>query len=334
MQPPLDEKVDHLHQGDRPSGGGDAALQVGEFRTVATGRAFIHALAGDVAVVLRAAAWWLTRSQRYVSELSSSTWHYLSRWFAASWVRVKRASLLATESGQVKPPRLFGLRPFIIGVGVIAVGAIISFFAVMVWALHDLPDRPTNHTNRPALLVEGSDGQPLGRIGPLKMTDVTRREFSEHLIQAVLAIEDRRFYNHFGIDLIGIARAAQRNTIAGEIVEGGSTISQQLVRTLYLDRKRTFTRKLREAAAAIQLERRHSKDEILARYLNSVYMGADAQGVPAAARLYFHKNVSELTLPEAAMLAGIIRAPSSAQSVAGYSGRAGARRSCSRRHGG
>jgi 1A family penicillin-binding protein len=142
------------------------------------------------------------------------------------------------------------------------------------------------------------------------MPEVARREFSEHLIQAVLAIEDRRFYDHFGIDLLGIARAAYQNTIAGEIVEGGSTITQQLVRTLYLDRNRTFTRKLREVAAAIHFERRHSKDEILARYLNSVYMGADAYGVPAAASLYFHKKVSELTLPEAAMLAGLIRAPS------------------------
>jgi 1A family penicillin-binding protein len=181
----------------------------------------------------------------------------------------------------------------------------------MVWALHDIPlDRPITRMSRPALLVEAADGQPLGRVGPLKMADVERKDFPDHLIQAVLAIEDRRFYSHFGIDLAGIARAAHRNTAAGEIVEGGSTITQQLVRMRFLDRERTFTRKLREAAAAIQLERRLSKDEILAGYLNGVYIGADAHGIPAGAHLYFGKSVTELTLPEAAMLAGIIRAPS------------------------
>ena len=163
---------------------------------------------------------------------------------------------------------------------------------------------------RPALVLETAGGEPLGRIGHLKLADVERAKFPEHLVQAVLSVEDRRFYSHFGFDLVGIARAAYRNLAAGEVVEGGSTITQQLVRMRFLDRERTFTRKIREALTAIWLEWHLTKDEILTSYLNNVYMGADAHGVPAAAHLYFSKHVSELTLSEAAMLTGLIKAPS------------------------
>ncbi len=181
----------------------------------------------------------------------------------------------------------------------------------MLWALHDLPlERPLKQATRPSLVLEAAGGEPLGRIGPLKLADVEREKFPEHLVQAVLSMEDRRFYSHFGFDLAGIARAAFRNSTVGEIVEGGSTITQQLVRIRYLNRKRTFTRKIREVLTAIWLEWHLTKEEILTSYLNSIYMGADAHGVPAAAHLYFSKQVSELTLAEAAMLTGLIKAPS------------------------
>jgi len=129
-------------------------------------------------------------------------------------------------------------------------------------------------------------------------------------VQAVLSIEDRRFYHHFGIDPVGIARALRRNAEAGEIVEGGSTITQQLVKMRLLGNDRTLARKLREALTAIWLELRLGKEEILTRYLNNVYLGGGAHGMPAAARLYFDKRLDQLNVAEAAMLAGLIKAPS------------------------
>ena len=126
----------------------------------------------------------------------------------------------------------------------------------------------------------------------------------------MLTSEDRRFFEHSGIDLKGIFRALYRNVWAGEVVQGGSTITQQLIKILYLERDRTWKRKIQEAVIAFWLEQKLGKDEILTRYLNNIYLGAGATGVPAAARIYFDKEVSELNLGESAMLAGIIRAPS------------------------
>src|SRR5262249_29138333 len=122
--------------------------------------------------------------------------------------------------------------------------------------------------------------------------------------------EDRRFYSHWGFDPQGIVRALQRNVAAGTIVEGGSTITQQLVKLRILGPERTMTRKLREALVAMWVDLHRSKDEVLTEYLNSVYLGNGVYGMPAAARLYFDKRPAELTLPEAAMLAGLIRSPS------------------------
>src|SRR5262249_29812626 len=114
----------------------------------------------------------------------------------------------------------------------------------------------------------------------------------------------------WGFDLTGIARAYRRNSAAGTIVEGGSTITQQLVKLRFLGHERTMRHKLREALVAAWLDFHLGKDAVLARYLNSVYLGNGAYGMPAAARFYFDKRLSDLTLPEAAMLAGLIRAPS------------------------
>ena len=135
-------------------------------------------------------------------------------------------------------------------------------------------------------------------------------EFPDALVDAVISIEDRRFYSHWGLDFRGIMRALARNVSAGEVVEGGSTINQQLVKILHLERDRTLKRKIREAAIAVWLDMRLGKDEILTRYLNNIYLGAGATGVPAAARIYFDKNPADLTLAESALLAGLIKAPS------------------------
>jgi len=128
--------------------------------------------------------------------------------------------------------------------------------------------------------------------------------------QAVLAIEDARFYQHRGVDLIGISRAMWHNIRSGEIVEGGSTITQQLARQLFLTQERILSRKLTEMALALEIERRLTKDEILERYLNEIYFGQGAYGIEMASRLYFGKHTPDLTLAEGAMLVGIIRAPS------------------------
>jgi penicillin-binding protein 1A len=131
-----------------------------------------------------------------------------------------------------------------------------------------------------------------------------------HLVQAVLAIEDRRFYRHFGIDPIGMGRAAVVNVLAGEVRQGGSTITQQLAKMMFLSRERTFKRKIQEVILALWLENSLTKDEILVRYLNKVYLGAGAYGIDGAAHRYFNKSARGLTLAESAMLAGLIRAPS------------------------
>ena len=199
-----------------------------------------------------------------------------------------------------------------IAVAAIAASASVAITGTMLWALHDLPfdAAEANPHSEPTILLTAEDGSPLGRIGRLQMADASLAEYPEHLIDAVLSIEDRRFYSHWGIDPRGIARALRRNFAAGTIMEGGSTITQQLVKMQILGGERTYTRKVREAFAAVWLERRLGKSEILARYLNRVYLGSSAHGMPAAARLYFDKGVSELALAESALLAGLIRAPS------------------------
>jgi 1A family penicillin-binding protein len=202
------------------------------------------------------------------------------------------------------------LRRLVIGLGFAAVAATLAVSAAMLWALNGLPlDRPMNEAERPSFLLEAANGEPLGRIGPMRSGDVALKDISPILVNAVLSTEDRRFRYHFGVDPIGILRAAHRNEQAGGVVQGGSTITQQLVKMRYVGDDRTYTRKVREALTALWLETHFSKDEILTRYLNGIYMGAGAYGVAAASQLYFNKRPADLTLAEAAMLAGLIKAP-------------------------
>lgn len=130
------------------------------------------------------------------------------------------------------------------------------------------------------------------------------------LKKAVIATEDRRFYEHGAMDFIGVGRALFTNYVAGRTVEGGSTISQQVVKNIFLSQERTMTRKAEELALAIQLERNYSKDEILELYLNTIYFGHGTYGIKAASETYFHKQLRDLTLSECAMLAGLPQAPS------------------------
>jgi 1A family penicillin-binding protein len=202
-------------------------------------------------------------------------------------------------------------RQWLLALATGAAVCVVAIALVLWWALRDVPWKEiADGSLRPVVVLESFDGEQIVSQGPFQAGYVPIEEFPQHLIDAVVSTEDRRFYEHSGIDLRGIARAFVSNVTAGEVVQGGSTITQQLVKILYLERDRTYKRKLQEAVIAFWLESRLTKDEILGRYLNNIYLGAGATGVPAAARVYFNKEVSELNLSESAMLAGIIRAPS------------------------
>lgn len=153
-------------------------------------------------------------------------------------------------------------------------------------------------------------GSEIGKRGIRQDDSVRLEQLPDHLIRAALATEDRRFYEHFGIDFIGLARAMSVNARASGIVQGGSTITQQLAKNLFLSNERSIDRKIKEAFLAVWLEQHLSKNEILKLYLDRAYMGAGVFGVTAAAEHYFGKSVKDISLAEAAMLAGLFKAPS------------------------
>jgi penicillin-binding protein 1A len=166
-----------------------------------------------------------------------------------------------------------------------------------------LDDRPPN------LTILAGDGTVLAERG-LRRGHVRLDYLPPYLVQAVIATEDRRFYHHIGVDPVGLMRATFRNVEAGGVVQGGSTITQQLAKNLFLKPDRTIARKLEEVIYALWLEQRFTKDEILELYLNRVYFGGGTYGVEAAARRYFGKSARTVTLPQAALLAGLLKAPS------------------------
>jgi len=175
-----------------------------------------------------------------------------------------------------------------------------------------LPDVARINTfNRPGTVtILSADGQVLQKLGPATREKVAAGSMPELLRQAFVAAEDRRFYEHDGVDIWGIGRAMVRNIRRGAVEEGASTITQQLARTVYLSQDRTLVRKLKEAALAGKIERQLSKQEILDQYINYVYLGSGAYGVADAAWIYFSKAADQLTLPEAALIAGLPPAPS------------------------
>ncbi len=203
--------------------------------------------------------------------------------------------------------RLAGLLPTLLLLGL---GAWVVLFLVMAPRLPDT-DELFRESRQAKVTVLAADRSIIAVRGSSGARFVQLDEISPLLVDAVIATEDSRFRHHFGIDPIGLARAAVDNVRAGEVVAGGSTITQQLAKNLYLTPERSFARKLQELTFAIWLETQLDKDQILTLYLNRVYLGAGAYGVEAASRRYFGKAAKELTLPEAAMLAGLLKAPSS-----------------------
>ena len=175
-----------------------------------------------------------------------------------------------------------------------------------------LPDaRGIASFNRPGTItLLSSEGQVIQKLGPATREKMKPGEVPLLVQQAFIAAEDRRFYDHDGVDGWGIARAVVTNVRQGSVREGASTITQQLARTVFLSQDRTITRKLKEAALALKLERQLSKQQILEQYLNYVYLGSGAYGVADAAWIYFSKTPDQLSLPEAALIAGLPPAPS------------------------
>jgi penicillin-binding protein 1A len=181
----------------------------------------------------------------------------------------------------------------------------------LIWG-DRLPVPKTMEELRPSVrsIVFDRNGAVLGGFYIEDRVPIPLSEMPDHLIQAVITSEDRRFYEHWGINLTAVVRAALSNLRAGGVTQGASTITQQLARNLFLDQSRTLERKLKEMVLAVRLEREFSKDEILSLYLNRIYFGEGAYGVQAAARRYFGKDVADLTLAEAAMVAGLPANPS------------------------
>jgi penicillin-binding protein 1A len=190
--------------------------------------------------------------------------------------------------------------------GIIAVVGTIAFVVSTLPPIQSLevPKRP------PTIEIVGTDGRPLIMRGEMSGTDVSIKELPAYLPRAFVAIEDRRFFNHSGVDPIGLIRAAAANVLRRGVSQGGSTITQQLAKNLFLTQERTLWRKMQELVLALWLERKFSKTEILELYLNRVYFGSGAYGVEAAAQRYFGKPAREVKIAEAAMLAGLVKSPS------------------------
>ena len=216
---------------------------------------------------------------------------------------------------KVKKParsRTWGKRLFLWGVtagiwGGIALLGVIAYYAV---DMPDLDQAGMTTTRRPAVLVQASNGETFAAFGDIYGEPLSLEQMSPYIAQAVMATEDRRFYHHFGVDPIGLGRAFWVNMRAGHTVQGGSTITQQLAKNLFLKPDRTMKRKIQEALMALWIEHRFTKDQILTIYLNRVYLGSGTFGVDAAARRYFGVSARQVNLYQSAMLAGLLKAPS------------------------
>jgi penicillin-binding protein 1A len=223
-----------------------------------------------------------------------------------------RRTKVSGKSSKVDRRRFGALRKlaywtFVVGLwGGIAVAILVAYYAMQLphastWAI---PQRPPN------VKVVSVDGRLLANRGVSGGEAMRLEEMSPYIPMAVIAIEDRRFKSHFGIDPLGIARAMMTNLVSGRLVQGGSTLTQQLAKNLFLEPRRDLERKVQEAILAIWLEHKYTKDEILELYLNRVYFGSGAYGVDAASRRYFSKSARDVNLSEAALLAGLLKAPS------------------------
>ncbi len=189
--------------------------------------------------------------------------------------------------------------------GVIGAGGLFVYYGSQLPHIDQLavPKRPPN------IAVLGADGSLLANRGDTGGAAIPLQDLPPYLPKAFIAIEDRRFYSHWGVDPVGIVRALAKNVVGRGTVQGGSTLTQQLAKNLFLTQERTVSRKIQEAILALWLEHKYSKDQILELYLNRVYFGSGAYGVDAASQKYFGHSAKQASVPEAAMLAGLMKAP-------------------------
>jgi len=208
--------------------------------------------------------------------------------------------------------RGFGIGRLFYWGAVLGLWACIAVIGVVVWVGAHLPPIQSLEIPKrpPTIQIVGLDGSVLAQRGEMAGANVSLKDLPPYLPKAFIAIEDRRFYSHYGVDPFSILRAAVANLMHRGVSQGGSTLTQQLAKNLFLTQERTIQRKLQEAELALWLERKRSKNEILELYLNRVYFGSGAYGVEAAAQRYFGKSAKDVTLAEAAMLAGLVKSPS------------------------
>ena len=220
--------------------------------------------------------------------------------------KAKAASKKKRKSGRSTLGRLvYWAAVLTLWLGIAGIGAVV-WVGVHLPPIHSLeiPKRP------PSISILDMSMKPVATRGDQGGGTLTLKELPPYLPKAFIAIEDRRFYDHYGIDPVGIARAGVANVLRRGVSQGGSTITQQLAKNLFLTQERTLKRKIQEVALALWLERKLKKIEIIELYLNRVYFGAGAYGIEAAAQRYFGKGAQKLTVAEAAMLAGLVRSPS------------------------
>ncbi len=219
-----------------------------------------------------------------------------------------------TRGSRVKKPRqrrrsLFGwlfrlaFKSAVLGAIVLAMGLGYVWFSLAQKGLLQIPEQ------EPGIMLLAADGTVLSEQGAFFGDQVRVADLPDYVPNALIAIEDRRFRSHFGVDPLGLARAMLQNFSAGRIVQGGSTLTQQLAKNLFLTPEKSYQRKIQEVVLAIWLETKFSKDEILQLYLNRVYFGGGATGIEKAAQTFYHKSATELSMMEAATLAGVLKAP-------------------------
>jgi penicillin-binding protein 1A len=224
--------------------------------------------------------------------------------------RPRRSERAEPKPVRAKRPRRWRRRLLVWGLlaslwGVIIAGGTLAYFALTLPPVNDLDAA----WRRPSVSLLGADGSLIATYGDLFGEPLKLKDLPPYLPEAVLATEDRRFYHHYGVDPIGLVRAVVVNLRAGHVVQGGSTISQQLAKNLFLTPERTMRRKIQEMLLALWLERKFTKDQLLEIYLNRIYLGAGTYGVDAAAERYFDKSARKVSLYEAATIAGLLKAP-------------------------
>ena len=217
-----------------------------------------------------------------------------------------------TSASKGKSPisrKLLWLKRFL----VLGIWGSVAFAGVLLWFVWDIPnpdDVIETASRKPSITLLDRAGEEILRTGDVHGNVISIKDLPVHVMHAVLATEDRRFYDHMGVDIIGLLRAAWTNFRAGGIRQGGSTLTQQLAKNLFLTREKTIRRKVQEVFLAFWLEKRFSKDQLLSLYLNRVYLGSGVYGIDAAARKFFGKPANHLSLYEAAVIAGLPKAPS------------------------